>query len=64
MEWYFYLLIVATVVAVFALWFRREPAVLVYKTAFGHRQDKNPQFKYFTPEDFGLTVEHIHFRLY
>ncbi|MCM1438437.1 MAG: alpha/beta fold hydrolase [Roseburia sp.] len=28
------------------------------------RQDKNPQFKYFTPEYFNLTVEHMPVRLY
>lgn len=64
MEWYFYLLIVVAVASVFALVFTLGPAVIIYKTAFGHRQDKNPQFKYFTPEEFGLTVEHMHARLY
>lgn len=64
MEWYYYLIIVVAVAAVFALLFTLGPAVLIYKTAFGHRQDKNPQFKYFTPEDFGLTVEHMPVRLY
>ncbi len=64
MEWYFYLIIVVAVVAVFALIFTLGPAVLIYKTAFGHRQDKNPQFKYFAPEDFNLSVEHMHVRLY
>ncbi|MDE6690341.1 MAG: alpha/beta fold hydrolase [Clostridia bacterium] len=64
MEWYYYLIIVAATVAVFAVVFTLGPAVLVYKTAFGHRQDKNPRFKYFTPEDFDLTVEHMPVRLY
>ena len=63
MEWYFYLIIVAAVVAVFALIFTLGPAILIYNTAFGRRQDKNPQFRYFTPEDFNLTVEHMPVRL-
>ncbi len=64
MEWYYILIIVVAVVAAFAVVFTLGPAVLIYKTAFGHRQDKNPQFKYFTPEDFDLTVEHMPVRLY
>lgn len=64
MEWYYYLIIVAATVAVFAFIFTFGPAILIYKTAFGHRQDKNPQFRYFTPEDFNLTVEHMPVRLY
>lgn len=63
MEWYYYLIIVAATVAVFALVLTLGPAILIYNTAFGHRQDKNPQFKYFTPEDFNLTVEHMPVRL-
>ena len=62
MEWYYYLIIVVAAVAAFALVFTLGPAVLIYKTAFGHRQDKNPQFKYFSPEDFNLTVEHMSVR--
>lgn len=64
MEWYFYLIIIAATVAVFAVVFTLGPAVMIYKTAFGRRQDKNPQFKYFTPGDFDLTVEHMPVRLY
>ncbi|MDE7256558.1 MAG: alpha/beta fold hydrolase, partial [Clostridia bacterium] len=63
MEWYIYLIIIVATVAVFALVLTLGPAVLIYKTAFGRRQDKNPQFKYFTPEDFNLTVEHMPVRL-
>lgn len=63
MEWYFYLIIVVAAVAVFALIFTLGPAILIYNFAFGQRQDKNPQFKYFTPEDFNLTVEHMPVRL-
>lgn len=62
MEWYYYLIIVVAAVAAFAFVFTLGPAVLVYKTAFGHRQDKNPLFKYFTPEDFNLMVEHMSVR--
>ena len=47
----------------FALIFTLGPAILIYNAAFGRRQDKNPQFRYFTPEDFNLTVEHMHVRL-
>lgn len=63
MEWYIYLIIVVATVAAFALLFTLGPAILVYNAAFGHRQDKNPQFKYFAPEDFNLTVEHMPVRL-
>lgn len=64
MDWYVYLIIIAATVAVFALIFTLGPAVIVYRSAFGRRQDKNPYFKYFTPEDFNLTVEHMPVRLY
>ena len=63
MEWYYYLIIIIAAVAVFLLLFTLGPAILVYKAAFGRRQDKNPHFRYFTPEDFNLTVEHMPVRL-
>lgn len=64
MEWYYILIIAVAAVAVFAIVFTLAPAIIIYNAAFGHRQDKNPNFKYFTPEDFNLTVEHMPVRLY
>lgn len=59
MEWYFTLIIAVAVTALFALIFTLGPAVIIYKSAFGRRQDKNPYFKYYTENDFGLTAEHM-----
>lgn len=64
MEWYFYLIIAVAVVAVFLLVITAVTTAAVNKIVFGTRQDKNPNFKYFTPDDFGLTVEHMPVRLY
>ena len=64
MEWYEYLIdVTATAVVLLAL-FSVINASVVNKFAFKRRQDKNPQFKYFTPEDFNLTVEHMPVRLH
>ncbi|MDE7401559.1 MAG: hypothetical protein K2N17_05865, partial [Clostridia bacterium] len=57
MQWYIILLIALAVVAVFAVVLTLVPAILIHKAVFGGRQDKNPEFKYFTPEDFNLTTE-------
>lgn len=35
------------------------PAVAAYSTLYGARQDRNPKYKYFTPQEFGLTVEEL-----
>ncbi len=64
MEWYYIVVIAVATVAVFALVLTLGTAIMIYTTVFGHRQEKNPLFKYFTPEDFGLTVEHMPVRLY
>ena len=59
MEWYVILIIALATVAVISVIFTLSTAVLIDKIIFGSRQDKNPQYKYFTPEDFDLTVEHM-----
>lgn len=59
MEWYLYLIIIVAAVAVFFILFTLVPALIIDKAVFGCRQDKNPNFKYFTPEDFGLSVEPV-----
>ena len=43
--------------------FTLAPAIVTYKTVFG-RQDKTEGYKYFTPEDFGLTYEKLKVELY
>ncbi|MDE6075145.1 MAG: alpha/beta fold hydrolase [Clostridia bacterium] len=57
MQWYIILLIALAVAAVFAVVLTLVPAILIHKAVFGCRQDKNPEFRYFTPEDFNLTTE-------
>ncbi|MDE7087242.1 MAG: alpha/beta hydrolase, partial [Clostridia bacterium] len=59
MEWYIVLIIALATVAVISVIFTLSTAVLIDKIIFGSRQDKNPQYQYFTPEDFDLTVEHM-----
>lgn len=39
------------------------PAYYINAFIFNHRQDKDEFYKYFTPEDFNLTVEHMPVRL-
>lgn len=52
MEWYYIVLIcVGAFVLLFFVF-----AALAENVAFGKRADKNPLFKYFTAEDFGLTA--------
>lgn len=58
MEWYFILIIVVAVIAVVALTLI-FPAYVVDTFIFGNRQDKNALYKYYAPEDFGLSVEPI-----
>lgn len=63
MEWYYILIIVVIMVLAFLFTFL-FPAIAANTFAFKHRQDKDPLYKYFTPEEFGLTVEHMHVHLY
>ncbi|MDE7301094.1 MAG: hypothetical protein K2N47_02885, partial [Clostridia bacterium] len=44
-------------IVVIAICINAAIAASVNKIIFGGRQDKNPNFKYFTPEDFGLKTE-------
>ncbi|MDE7380352.1 MAG: alpha/beta fold hydrolase [Clostridia bacterium] len=64
MEWYYILIIAVATAVVFLALLSAIIALVVNKFAFGHRQDKNPAFRYFTPEDFNLMVEHmpVHYR--
>ncbi|MDE6373953.1 MAG: alpha/beta hydrolase, partial [Clostridia bacterium] len=54
---YYLLIIAVAAVAAFVILFTLVPALIIDKAVFGSRQDKNPRFKYFTPEEFGLSVE-------
>lgn len=59
MEWYFILLIAVAATAVLVTFITFSTALVVHHTIFGSRQDKNPLFKYFTPEDFGISTENF-----
>lgn len=64
LEWYYIVLIAVAVAAVFLIALTLMATFSVNAIVFGNRQDKNPDYKYFTPEEFGLTVEHMPVRLY
>lgn len=57
--------LIAGLIALFAAIFllTLSPALLLNKIVFG-RQDKDPDYKYFTAEDFGLTCEEFRVELY
>lgn len=57
MEWYFLVLIALGVIAVFSVVTTLASALVINKSVFNHRQDKNPYFRYFTPEEFNLAVQ-------
>lgn len=57
MDWYYILLIAVAVTVLFVIVSAFMTAAIIYKIIFGSRQDKNPMFRYFTAEDFGLTKE-------
>ena len=59
MQWYFILIIAVVTVALFIILMTLSTAVFIDKVVFNSRQDKQPEYKYFTPEEFGLTVEHM-----
>lgn len=44
-------------VCLFALFF--VPALIVYRTVFGIRQDRNKNLKYFSPEEFNLDSDEV-----
>lgn len=60
MEWYKILILVIAlfvIFACFAIFF--VVAAIVYHMVFGVRQERDPNLKYFTPEEFGLNKEDI-----
>lgn len=61
MEWYYILLLCVAgfmiAVCLFALFF--VPALIVYRTVFGIRQDRNKNLKYFSPEEFNLDSDEV-----
>lgn len=57
MEWYFILLIAVAAVAVLVTFIVFSTALVIHHTVFGCRQDKNPLFKYFTADDFGISKQ-------
>lgn len=57
MEWYYLVLIALGVVVVFSAVTTFASALVINKAIFGGRQDKNPYFRYFTPEDFALKTQ-------
>lgn len=57
MEWYFILLIALAFLVLLITLATFSVTVLVYRIIFGTRQDKNPLYKYFTAEDFGVIKE-------
>lgn len=64
MLWYIVLGVALGFIVVFVTAFTAVLAKIIDHAIFGSRQDKNPQYKYFTPEDFNLTVEHMSVRLH
>lgn len=62
MDWYYYLIIFAAMVLILVAAVGLSSSLIVNSVVFGTRQDKNPKFRYFTPEDFNLTVEHMSVR--
>lgn len=46
-------------IVVIAICINAVIAASINKIIFGGRQDKNPNFKYFTPQDFGLKCEDL-----
>lgn len=63
MLWYIISGVAIGFIVVFAVAFTAVLAKVTDNVIFGSRQDKNPQYKYFKPEDFNLTVEHMPVRL-
>lgn len=59
MKWYFILLIAVGAVAAFVAVTTFLAALLIDRLVFGSRQDKQPEYKYFTPQDFSLTAESV-----
>lgn len=59
MQWYIILLIALAAVVVFAVVFTLIPSIIIDGVVFGGRQDKQPEYKYFTPEDFSLMTESV-----
>ena len=59
MQWYYLVLIALGVVVVFSTVTTFASALVINKAIFGSRQDKNPFFRYFTPEDYALKSEQI-----
>lgn len=59
MQWYVILAIALAAVIIFAVVFTLVPALIIDRAVFGVRQDKNPNYKYFTAEDFNLATETV-----
>lgn len=57
MDWYYIMLIVVAVAVFLVVISTVSAALMIYKVIFGSRQDKNPLFKYFTAEEFGISSE-------